>query len=504
MDADFRAGEGYYLGRGVAQDYKKARESWEKAAAKGHADAQLCLGILYAQGEGVGGDYVKARAWWEKAAAQGNVRALASLGDLYRHGRGIQPDASKALDYYKKAAQAGDAESQYEVGCAYRDGVGAPQDYAAAHDWFEKAAAQGHAKAIAAAAKVAASLKALAELEVLSGSARSKSAADRRQAAERLATFLSNPDSVIRRRAIAALAAMGADAVPASEALQKATADADGEVRKAAKAALEVVSGAAAVAKANKKREELLSLAADLKSREAATRIAALERLTALGSEANLAGEELIEALSDPEPRVRKAASAGLEKVNPKVHPHVMTILGGADPVAGLEGLRKVGPDAAIAVPLVIHLIDHPPLRIPPNGTKLAPVPLGDIYAVLAGIGPKDRRVATIILGAVARRVPRNDAPEPTRVGPGLEVRLRALRQLERIEAGTDEKVKALVAALDDGWGTVEVVHALEVMRKDAAAALPALKKLKDSPSEAVRKAAAQAVEKIGNGEPGR
>ena len=67
---------------------------------------------------------------------------------------------------------------------------------------------------------------------------------------------------------------MGADAVPASEALQKATTDSEGEVRKAATAALEVVNKAASVAKENRTREELLSLAADLKSRDVATRVA--------------------------------------------------------------------------------------------------------------------------------------------------------------------------------------------------------------------------------------
>ena len=38
-----REGERYYYGNGVAQDYVKAREWWEKAADKGAANAKTRL-----------------------------------------------------------------------------------------------------------------------------------------------------------------------------------------------------------------------------------------------------------------------------------------------------------------------------------------------------------------------------------------------------------------------------------------------------------------------------
>jgi len=73
--AMFRLGYSYDVGLGVEQDYRKAREWYEKAAAKGSADAMYNLGLLYANGHAVEQDYGKAREWFEKAAAKGSVNA---------------------------------------------------------------------------------------------------------------------------------------------------------------------------------------------------------------------------------------------------------------------------------------------------------------------------------------------------------------------------------------------------------------------------------------------
>ena len=58
---------------GVTQDYAKAREWYEKAAAAGDAVAMSQLGLLYDNGQGVAQDYAKAREWYEKAAAKGDA-----------------------------------------------------------------------------------------------------------------------------------------------------------------------------------------------------------------------------------------------------------------------------------------------------------------------------------------------------------------------------------------------------------------------------------------------
>ena len=75
----FNLGKRYENGDGVAQDYGKAREWFEKAAAKDNSQAMNGLGWLYFNGQGVAQDYGKAREWFEKAAAKGDADAKALL-----------------------------------------------------------------------------------------------------------------------------------------------------------------------------------------------------------------------------------------------------------------------------------------------------------------------------------------------------------------------------------------------------------------------------------------
>ncbi len=146
-EADFRLGEACYTGRGALQDYAKARECFERAAALGHAGAECRLGWLHDHGRGVPRDAAVARAWYERAAAQENATAQYHLGVLYKKGRGVTRDAAKARAWWEKAAANGHAGAQSNLGALYHTGEGVPQDYATAHEWYEKAAAQGDATA---------------------------------------------------------------------------------------------------------------------------------------------------------------------------------------------------------------------------------------------------------------------------------------------------------------------------------------------------------------------
>ena len=67
------------------------------------------LGLLYDNGQGVAQDYVKAREWYEKAADKGDAGAMSNLGALYDNGRGVAQDYAKAREWYEKAADKGDA-----------------------------------------------------------------------------------------------------------------------------------------------------------------------------------------------------------------------------------------------------------------------------------------------------------------------------------------------------------------------------------------------------------
>ncbi len=104
------------LCEGVPQNYTKAREWLEKAAAQGDAEAQYNLGIMYDNGQGVRQNYAKAREWYEKAAAQGNVEAQYNLGCLYNNGQGVRQNKATAKEWFGKACDNGD-----QNGCdAYR------------------------------------------------------------------------------------------------------------------------------------------------------------------------------------------------------------------------------------------------------------------------------------------------------------------------------------------------------------------------------------------------
>ena len=65
-------GKQYEKGLGVAQDYAKAREWYEKAVAAGDPSAMNNIGKQFEKGLGVAQDYAKARVWYEKAVAVGD------------------------------------------------------------------------------------------------------------------------------------------------------------------------------------------------------------------------------------------------------------------------------------------------------------------------------------------------------------------------------------------------------------------------------------------------
>jgi hypothetical protein len=137
----------YENGEGVAQDYVKAREWYEKAAGNGNTDAMANLGWLYQNAQGVAQDYVKARELYQKAADNGNTDAMNNLGSLYENGQGVAQDYVKARELYQKAADNGDADAMNGLGWLYQNAQGVAQDYVKAREWYEKAADNGNADA---------------------------------------------------------------------------------------------------------------------------------------------------------------------------------------------------------------------------------------------------------------------------------------------------------------------------------------------------------------------
>ena len=98
-----------------------------RKADQGDPEAQFGLGLAYSLGHGVPQDYAKARQWYEKAAAQGYTDAHVGL---------------------KMLADQGDPEAQFGLGLVYANGLyGVPQDFVKARQWYERAAAQGNGMA---------------------------------------------------------------------------------------------------------------------------------------------------------------------------------------------------------------------------------------------------------------------------------------------------------------------------------------------------------------------
>lgn len=87
----------HYHGRGVPQDFGKARQLWEQAADLGDTNAQNNLGIVFALGQGVTANLQRAVAYYRQAAEGGNILAQLNIGKmhLHEHSSGIEKEEAK-------------------------------------------------------------------------------------------------------------------------------------------------------------------------------------------------------------------------------------------------------------------------------------------------------------------------------------------------------------------------------------------------------------------------
>ena len=102
-DAQFNLGQAYRLGRGVQLDLSAARVWFERAARKGHVDAETTLGLLTFQN----GDRVTGLKWLKAAADQGEPRAMLVYGTALFNGDSIPQDRLLAYAYVSRAAAQG-------------------------------------------------------------------------------------------------------------------------------------------------------------------------------------------------------------------------------------------------------------------------------------------------------------------------------------------------------------------------------------------------------------
>ena len=110
-------------------------ESLRKTADQGNAQAQYRLGEMYDNGEGVAADDTEAVKWYRKAAEQGHPGAQWQLGYIYEYGSGVAVDNVESIKWFRKASEQGHGIAQFELAMRYHTGKGTAKDSVEAYKW---------------------------------------------------------------------------------------------------------------------------------------------------------------------------------------------------------------------------------------------------------------------------------------------------------------------------------------------------------------------------------
>jgi TPR repeat protein len=154
-----------------ARNYALALKEITPLAKAANHDAEQLLGLMYYMGRGVARDYRQAFFWSQKAAAAGKADAQYLIGAMYYTGNAVPLDQRQAVWWFHKAAEQGHADAQHALGLMYRYHVaGVPQDLVIAYMLWNLAAAGGNASAPAQRTSVARQMtdEQVAEAQLLS------------------------------------------------------------------------------------------------------------------------------------------------------------------------------------------------------------------------------------------------------------------------------------------------------------------------------------------------
>ena len=139
----YEKGLDYLEGRGVLKDTPAAKRWLDRAAEKGHHEAQLKLARLcLAAKPETPEDTRLAVKWFREAAKWGSAEAQYEMGKFCAAGWGTTWDDKLATSYYLLAAAQGLAKAQHDVAVRYDLGKGVDIDKAAAAHWYFAAADQ--------------------------------------------------------------------------------------------------------------------------------------------------------------------------------------------------------------------------------------------------------------------------------------------------------------------------------------------------------------------------
>ncbi|MEJ7805698.1 MAG: tetratricopeptide repeat protein [Telluria sp.] len=139
-----------------ARNYSLALKEITPLARSGHADAQHLLGLMYYMGRGVARDYKQAMLWHRKAADQGKSDAQYVVGAMYYTGNAVEANPRQAVAWFRRAAEKGHAEAQHALALMYRyHAAGLPADKVLAYMLWSLAASGGNANALEQRAAIA-------------------------------------------------------------------------------------------------------------------------------------------------------------------------------------------------------------------------------------------------------------------------------------------------------------------------------------------------------------
>ena len=138
-------GNKYYYGKdNHPLDKEKAIRYYEKAAANGHAFAQLMSAYMYDFGDGISANPLKAIKLYSAAAKQGDPNATLNLANIYLLGRGIPKNIEEGIYWIQEAANLGNAVAESSLGRQYTLGEGVEKSLEKAEYWITKAEESGY------------------------------------------------------------------------------------------------------------------------------------------------------------------------------------------------------------------------------------------------------------------------------------------------------------------------------------------------------------------------
>jgi HEAT repeat protein len=298
---------------------------------------------------------------------------------------------------------------------------------------------------------------------------------------------LKDKDESVRLKAAKELGKLKEKAKDAIPALAIAASwDEDEDVRTVAKKSLEVIKDAVAQGDKDKLKDLLDPLLKDLKGKNAEKRIAALDKLAALGTQARDAGADVVEfgILTSPA-AIEEVATATLEKIDPEAHKLIVAVLfdkNEQNKVQAIQGLEALGRKGKSGLPALKYYYVQGVNKEWFRGSHV-----GVALHAMTKIAPDDKDVIDTVLGLVSR-------PVPVQRTFNLPPRSLAIDLLPGLKTENKKKAAVLIAVLNDPECRAKAATELGKLGPDAKDALPVLTKLKLDPDKAVRDAAAAAI----------